>query len=103
MLKQDAKRINSQFIRTRTLYQLSFVQFRPYSTLFPGLILSFMLMPKSKSNLESSLDLTLSFMTSVDAKVEGLISNVNYLENFIQKKYGRKRRLSPTHVSFCGL
>ena len=39
--------------------------------------------------------------------VEGLVSNVNYLENrchnFIQKKYDRNRRLPRTHVSFSGL
>ena len=38
-----------------------------------------------------------SIKTSVDARAEGLVSNVGYLENrrhnFIQKKYGRKRRL----------
>ena len=50
-----------------------------------------------------------SFKTSltVDTRVEGLVSNVDYLgnwhSNFIQNKYGRKRRLPRTHVFFCGL
>ena len=46
--------------------------------------------------MESSLDLTPSFKTSVDTRVEGLVSNVDYSENFIQKKCGRKRGLSRT-------
>ena len=54
-----------------------------------------------------SLDLKPSFKTCVDARVEGLASNVDYLENrrrnFIQKKHGRKRHLPGTHVSFSGL
>ena len=41
---------------------------------------------------------------TVDAMVEGLVSNVDYLENrfcnFIQNKYGRKRRLAHTNVAF---
>ena len=44
---------------------------------------------------------------TVDARVEGLVSNVDYLKNwhcnFIQNKYGRKRRLLRTHISFSGL
>ena len=64
-------------------------------------------MSKSKKTLETSLDLRSSFKTSVDVRVKGLVSNVDYLENcqrnFIQNKYGRKRRLPRTHVSFCGL
>ena len=48
-----------------------------------------------------------SFKISTDARVEGLVSNVNYVENhcynFIRKKYGRKRRLPHTHISFSGL
>ena len=66
-----------------------------------------MLMSKSKKTLETSFDLTPWFKTSIDAKVAGLVSNVDYLENwrrnFIQKKYGRKRCLARTHVLFCGL
>ena len=46
------------------------------------------------------MDLTLSFKTTVEARVEGLASNVNYLENrlrnFIQKKCDRIRRLPRT-------
>ena len=53
------------------------------------------------------MDLKLSFKTSVDARVEVLVSNVDYLKNrhrnFIQMKYGRKRRLARTDVSFYGL
>ena len=52
----------------RALFQLSFVQFRPYGTSFQGLLLSLTLMPKSKK--------TLSFKTTVVARVEGLASNV---------------------------
>ena len=48
MLKQDVKTINAEFIRTRALSQLSFVQFKPYATSFPGLLLSLTLMPESK-------------------------------------------------------
>ena len=57
--------------------------------------------------METSFDLTVLFKASIDAWVEGLVSNVDYLENwrrnFIQKKYGRKRRLPRMHVSFSGL
>ena len=106
MLKQGIKTINTEFIRKRALSQLSLVQFRPYATSFPG-FLSFTLISKSKKTQEKSLDLTPSFKTSVDARVEGLVSNVDYLENwhhnFIQKKYGRKRRLMRTLVSYSGL
>ena len=91
---------NTEFIRTLALSQLSFVQFRIYATSFTGLLLSLTLIPKSKKTLETSLDLTPSFKTSVDARVKGLDSNVDYLENWcrnlIQKKYGRKRRLPRT-------
>ena len=64
-------------------------------------------MAKNIKTMETSLDLTVLFKTSIDAWVEGLVSNVDYLENwrrnFIQKKYGKKRRLPRTHVSFSGL
>ena len=97
MLKQGVKTISAEFIRKGALSQLSFIQFRPYATSFWGLLLSLTLMPKSKKSMETSLDLTLSFKTSIDARIEGLVSNVDYLEirhcNFIQKKYGRKRHL----------
>ena len=95
MLKQSVNTINSEFIRARALSQLSFVQFKPYPTSFLGL-LSLKLMPKSIKTMESGLDLTPSFKTSVDTMVEGLVSNVDYSENFIQKKCGRKRGLSRT-------
>ena len=43
MLKQGVKTINAEFIRTRALSQLSFVQFRPYATSFPEPLLILML------------------------------------------------------------
>ena len=50
------------------------------------------------------MDLTPSFMTSVDGRGEGLVSNLDYFENrrrnFIRKKYGRKRCLPHLHVPF---
>ena len=89
MLEQGIKIINLEFIRTPVLSQLSSVQFRPSTASFRGLP-------------ETSLDLTPSFKNSVYAKVEGLVSNVDYLENqrhnFVQKKYGRKT--STAHM-FC--
>ena len=96
MLKQSINTVNSKFIRARALSKLSFVQVRPYATSFLGLLLSLKLMPKSKNTMESNLDLTPSFKTSVETRVEGLVSNVDYSENFIQKKCGRKRGLSRT-------
>ena len=105
MKKQSVKTINNaEFLRTRALSQDSFVQFRPYAASFPRLLLSLTLMPKKKKTMERSLDLTPSFKTSVEARVKGRVSNVDYLKirhrNFIQKKYGRKRRLPRTHVIF---
>ena len=47
MLKQGVKTTNAEFIRTRALSQLSFVQFRLYATSFVGLLLSLTLMSKS--------------------------------------------------------
>ena len=70
MLKQGVKTINAEFIWTRALSELSFVQFRPYAISFPVLFLSLALMSKIKKTLETSLDLTPSFQTGVDAKVE---------------------------------
>ena len=91
----------SGLVNTLALFQLSFVQFRPYATSFLGLLLSVTLMPKSKKTLEMSLDLIPLFKTSFDVRVEGLVSNVDYLENqhcnFIQKKYGRNGCLLHTH------
>ena len=68
-------------------------------------------MPKSKKTRETSLDLAplfkTSFKTSVDARVVGLNSHVDYLENwrrsFIEKKYDIKRCLPRTHVLFSEL
>ena len=113
MLRQGLKTVNPEFIRTRALSQLSFVHSRRYATLFPRLRLSLTLMPKSKKTLETSLNLTPSFKTSVDARVEGLVLNVDYLENccrnFIQMKCGKKKDVCRVHVplsldynfSFC--
>ena len=107
MRKQGIKTINAEFIQTLALSQFSFVQFRPYANSFLGLLLSLTLMSKSKKIQEMSLDLMPSFKTSFDARVKGLVSNVDYLENrhhnFIQKKYGRKRRAMHTRVSLSGL
>ena len=65
-----------------------------------GFHLSFKSMSKSKKTLETSLDLAPSMKTSVDAMFEGLVSNMNCLDNrhrnFNQKKYGRNR--CHTHV-----
>ena len=106
MLKLGLKTINAELIRSRALSQLSFIQFRPYETSFPEL-LSLTLVSTSKMTLKTSLVLTPSFKTSIDAKVKGLVFNNDYLEsqhrNFIQKNYGRKRRLPHTYVSFSGL
>ena len=111
MLKQGVKTIIAGFTRTSGLSQLSFIQFKPYTTSFLGLLLSLTLIPKSKKTMDTSLDLKPLFKTSLDAWVEGLVSNVDYLENqhhnFNQKKYDRKR--SATHTfpslhcrfSFC--
>ena len=60
MLKQGVKTINAEFVRTRALSQLPFVQFRPYSTSLVGL-LSLMSVSKIKKTLEMSLDLTPPF------------------------------------------
>ena len=72
MLKQGVKTINVDFILTCALSQLSFVQFRPYATSFPGLLLSLTLMPKSEKPLETNLDLTPSFKTSIDVRIKVL-------------------------------
>ena len=83
MLKQGLKTIKAEFIRTRAL--TFFVHFRPYATSFLGLLIPLTLMSKGKKTLETSFDLMPSFKTSV----EGLVLNVDYLENrhhnFIQK------------------
>ena len=77
MSKQGAKTINTEFIRTLALSQLSFIQFRPDETLFSGPLPSLTLMLTSRKTLETSLGLTPSFKTSVDKRVEGLASNVD--------------------------
>ena len=75
ILKQGVKTINAEFIRTGALSQLSFIQFRPYATLFLGLLLTLVLMSKSKMTLETSLNLMPSFKTSVSARIEGLFES----------------------------
>ena len=101
MLRLGVRIINAEFIQTHALSQLSFVQFRPYATLFLRFLLFLTLLSKSKKTLETSSDLTPSFTTSVDARVDVLVSNMVYLENrhrnFIQIKYDRKTRLPHTH------
>ena len=59
LLKQGVKTINDEFIQTHALSQLSVVLFRPYAISFPGFLLYFTLMPKSKRNLRTSWDPTL--------------------------------------------
>ena len=71
MLKQGLKTINAEFIWTYALSQLSFVQFRPYATLFVELLFSLMLMSKSKKTLQMSLDLMPLFKTSTDCWHKG--------------------------------
>ena len=106
MLKEGLKTINTEFIRSRALSQLSFIQFKPYATSCPGL-LSLTLVSKSKMTLDTSLDLMPSVKSSIDARVKGLVFNVDYLENqcrnIIQKNCGRKSSLQNTHISFSGL
>ena len=46
-------------------------------------LLSVTLMSKSKKTLEMSFDPTPLFKTSVDARVEDLVSNVDYLKWYI--------------------
>ena len=96
---------DAKFTQTRAFSKISFVQFRPYTNLFPGLLLSLMLTSKNKKTLEMSLDLIPLLKISVDIRVEGHVSNVYYLENwhcnFIQRKYGRKK-VYCAH-SFCSV
>ena len=73
-VKTKLKSINAEFIWALALSELSFVQFRPYAILFPGLLLCLALMLKSTKSTNMSLDLMPSFKTSVDTRVEGLVS-----------------------------
>ena len=102
MLKLGLKTINAELIRSRALSQLSFIQFRPYEISFLEL-LSLTLVSTSKMTLNTSLVLTPSFKTSIDAKVKGLVFNNDYLEsqrrNFIQKKLWQKKT-SAAHIRF---
>ena len=71
MIKQGVKTMNAEFIWTHALFQLTFIR----------LLLFLTLMPKSKKTLETSLNLLPLFKTSLDARVEGLVLNVDYVEN----------------------
>ena len=46
MIKQGIKTMNAEFIGTLALFQLSFVQFRPYPNSSPRILLSLTLIPK---------------------------------------------------------
>ena len=89
MLKQGVKTSNAEFIRTR----------EPYANSFLGLLLSLTLMLKSKKTLETSLDLTPSFKTSVNTRIEGLVSNVDYLKNW-RRNFIQKEKTSAAHTRF---
>ena len=60
-----------------------------------------MLMSKSKKTLETSLDFTSSFKTSVDSRVKGLASNGDYLyisaSQFSSKEI-REKKKSAEHI-----
>ena len=73
MLKKSLKRINAEFIQTRVLPQLSFLQFRHYATSFLVLLLTLTLTSKNKKILKTSLDHMLSCKTSVGSRVNGLV------------------------------
>ena len=96
MLKQGVKQLTLNLFEH--VHYLNFLSFscRPYATSFVGLLLSLMLMLKSTKILEASLDLTPLFKTSVYCwrRVKGLVSNVDYLENwrynFIQNNIAEK-------------
>ena len=107
MLKQGVKTINAEFIRIRALSQLSFVKLDLMQPRFTQPLFSCTLTSKNKKTQEMSLYLMPSFKTSTDARVEGLVSNMDYLENrcrsFVKKKYDRKRCLPHTHVLLSGL
>ena len=107
MLKQGVKTINAEFIRIRALSQLSFVKLDLMQPRFTQPLFSCTLTSKNKKNQEMNLYLTPSFKTSADARVEGLVSNMDYLENhcrsFVKKKKYRKRCLRHTHVLLSGL
>ena len=96
MLKQALKTINTEFIQTCALSQLSFVYFRPYATSFPGLLLSLMVMSKRKKDPGDK--------SGPYVFIQDLLLNVccvlfNWCHNFIQKKYDRKRCLPHTCIS----
>ena len=112
MLKQGVKTISAEFIRIRALSQLSFIQFRPYATSFQRLVLSLtsnffsLQCQKVKRfwrrvwtlSLRSRPPLTqgwrVLFRMWIIWKIGAVI--------LIKRKYGRKRRLPRTHVSFSG-
>ena len=61
MFKQGIETINTEFIQTFALSQVSFVHFWPYVIWFPGLLFLLTFVSKSKKTLETSLDVTLFF------------------------------------------
>ena len=103
MLKQGIKTVSFKFVQTCSLS-------RSVQNLYNLVPVGFSLLwqcQKVKGPWRWAWTFTPSFKTSVDARFEVLVSNVDYLEiwyhNFIQKNYGRKRRLPCTQVSFSGL
>ena len=95
MLKQGTKTINAEFIWTCALSQLSFVQFKSYEPCSRWASSLFGVNAKIKKTMETSLSLTALFKTSIDARAQGLVLNVDYLENrqhnFIKKKKKEKK------------
>ena len=96
---------DKQGVKTVDAVDLFEQKFRPYATSFPGLLLTLAFMSKSKTTLETSLNLMPSFKDLRWRKDEGLFSNVNFLENrgsnFIQRNMAVKD-VSRTHT-FCSL
>ena len=105
MLKQDTKTINAEFIWTCALSQLSFVQFKSYEPCSRWASSLFGINAKIKKTMETSLNLTALFKTSIDARAQGLVLNVDYLEkrqnNFIKKKKKKwQKKTSAVHTHF---
>ena len=102
-VKKGVKTINIEFVWTRPLSQLSFVHFRPYVTSFPRLLF-LTLISKSKKTLEPSLDLTPSFKTSVDARVDGLFLNfgavIIFKRNMAEKDVCRAHSFGSQNCNF---
>ena len=99
-VKTRCKTINAEFIPTCASSQLSFIQFRPMHPRSGDFCLW-------HSCQKVIIKRPWSLYTSVDARFEGCVLNVDYLEkrchSFILKKYCRKRRLAHSLISFSGL